>query len=377
MKLMILYPYEYEFSALTIQARLLEKGLRELSHEVICLCARHTFSKELEYCSFNPDLIISIGFWGDIPRLIHEPMKRGFRAIPWFNANGWVANYHETLNSLPLVLVTSDWVKNTYIRDGVKPDNIHPVHIGIDADLFKPLSKDNPKVSKVKEMFGIKEDEKMILTAGGDVTSKGAQEIFHALAKIKDKIPKWKYVCKSWPSDNMKIWRSKELQLVNELDIAEKIIFHDEIMHHAYMPYLLNACDIYAAPSRLEGFGMIHVEAMACGKPVISMKAMGPSETILHEKTGFLADIAHEVKLDSEWVYPSMGFEKKHQIEFPVSKTFEYRANVDQLADFLLRLTQDDDLREKMGQAARQHVIENLNYKVTAKRIVDLIENTF
>ena len=40
------------------------------------------------------------------------------------------------------------------------------------------------------------------------------------------------------------------------------------------MPYLIAACDIYAAPSRLEGFGMPQVEAGACGKPVIGIKAM-------------------------------------------------------------------------------------------------------
>ena len=72
---------------------------------------------------------------------------------------------------------------------------------------------------------------------------------------------------------------------------------------------MLNACDIYAAPSRIEGFGMIQVEAMACGKPVVSINVGGPAETIIHNKTGFLAGVAEEVKLTEEWVYPHMGFE--------------------------------------------------------------------
>ncbi len=54
------------------------------------------------------------------------------------------------------------------------------------------------------------------------------------------------------------------------------------------MPYLFGACDIYAAPSRLEGFGMPQVEAGACGKPVISIKAMGMLDTLVHEETAFL-----------------------------------------------------------------------------------------
>ena len=63
-----------------------------------------------------------------------------------------------------------------------------------------------------------------------------------------------------------------------------------------FMASLLNACDIYAAPSRLEGFGMIQVEAMACGKPVISINVGGPKDTIVHEKTGFLVDVESEDK---------------------------------------------------------------------------------
>ena len=50
-------------------------------------------------------------------------------------------------------------------------------------------------------------------------------------------------------------------------------------------------------PSRIEGFGMIQVEAMACGKPVISINVGGPAETIIHNKTGFLAKVSEEVLL--------------------------------------------------------------------------------
>lgn len=374
MKYLILYPDEYELSALTIQARLLERGLKELSHDVICLCSGFKFSKEIEYSSFRPDVIVGVGFWGNMPELILEPMKRGIKAVPWFNADGWVANYHEVLNSLPLIIVTSDWVKNAYARDGVNPKNIRSVHVGIDPNLFKPLPEDDAKTKNIRRMFGVKDDEIMILTAGGDVTSKGAQEMFRAIAAVKKNLPPFKYVCKAWFSANTAEWRKKESELINELGISDKVIFHDEVIHHSYMPYLLNACDIYAAPSRLEGFGMIQVEAMACGKPVISINSMGPADTIVHGKTGFLAEVEQEIKLNKEWVYPNMGFDKKMQIEFPTPKTFAYRASVDQLADFTLKLCSDKNLRKKMGKAAAQHALENFHYRSIAKKVADLIE---
>src|SRR3989338_9328341 len=176
----------------------------------------------------------------------------------------------------------------------------------------------------------------MILTVGGDVTSKGAQEMFKALAKVNEEFKDWKYVCKSWSSECSHEWHDEESKLVEELGIKDKVIFIEGSFSTEFIPYLLNAADIYAAPSRLEGFGMIQVEAMACGKPVISINVGGPRDTIIHEKTGFLVDVEHEVKLNKEWVYESMGFKKKMMIEFPRPKTFAYKADPSQLAKYTL-----------------------------------------
>ncbi len=144
-------------------------------------------------------------------------------------------------------------------------------------------------------------------------------------------------------------------------------------MSREFMPLLLNACDVYAAPSRLEGYGMIQVEAMACGKPIISINEMGPKETIIHGKTGFLANVASTVDLTEEWVSVGMGFEENRKIPFDKPKTFAYRANVDELADYLLKLLTSYELREKMGKAAREHAVEKFEYHKVAKQISDKI----
>ena len=119
---------------------------------------------------------------------------------------------------------------------------------------------------------------------------------------------------------------------------------------------------------------MIQLEAQACAKPVISINEGGPKDTIIHNKTGFLVDVAEEIKLDKEWAYPWMGFETQHQVLFSEPKIFAYRGNVNQLADYTLRLLNDDKLRETMGRAGAQHALDNFHYKVTAKRMIDLIE---
>ncbi len=373
---LVLYAYPPELDGQSLQGHYLLQGLRENGVEAMPCDPENSLQKTWLYKTFKPDVVIGVGFWGDIPRMVLDPMKHGLQPVPWFNADGWIANYQDIFNSLPLMLTTSNWVKSTYIRDGVKPDNIEVMPIGYDPFVFKPKSSSDPEIKSLKEMIGLKSNEKMILTIGGDVTSKGAQEMFKALGKINGKFQNWKYVLKTWESFSARDHGKEENEILDEVGIdRKKIIYLGGKFTPAFMSNLLNACDIYAAPSRLEGFGMIQLEAQACGKPVISINVGGPKDTIVHNKTGFLADVQEEIKLEREWVYKHMGFKKKHQIEFPEPKTFAYRAHTDQLAEYTLQLLTNDSLREKMGQAAAEHAKMHFLYKDVAKKVIDTIEH--
>ncbi len=374
MKVLLLYPYPLEPDGQSLQGHYLAKGLEENGVEVISCDRADDSTKEKLYEEFKPDAVVGIGFWGNVPELVSHPLKYKMNVVPWFNADGWVANYHDILNELPLLITTSNWVRSTYMRDGVKGDNIKTCHIGYDPAVFFSRQRDS-EILSVRRKLGIEDDEMMILTAGGDVTSKGAQEMFRALAKIGNRFTKWKYVLKIWPSFSADNHGNEERKLIEELGLDKnKFVYLDNTLNPRAMARLMNACDIYAAPSRLEGFGMIQVEAMACAKPVISINVGGPRDTIVHEKTGFLVDVEHEIKLEREWVYPSMGFDKQMLIEFPRPKTFAYRANTEQLAEYALKLMHDKELRERMGKAAAEHALKNFHYNVIAKKMLELIE---
>lgn len=377
MKALILYAYPPELDGQSLQGDLLYKGLLNLGVEAVPCHFKESIQKEFLLRNGNFDFVIGVGFWGNVPEVVQEPLKFGVTPIPWFNADGWVANYKEDFNKIKLMFTTSEWVRSIYERDGVDVSKIVPMPIGIDTDLFKPMedTKENRENRlALRRMFGVRDNEKMILTMGGDVTSKGAQEMMKALAEIDKEFKDWKYVCKAWPSECAGEWHDIERELAESLGIIDKVVFIDDTFSPEFMSEVLNCCDIYAAPSRIEGFGMIQVEAMACGKPVISIDVGGPAETIIHNKTGFLAKVAEEIKLDEEWAYPSMGFCTKQIIKFDKSKTFAYRANIDDLKKYTLKLLTDENLCKQMGKAGREHAVENFDYRVTSKRMLDVIK---
>ncbi|MCK4553895.1 glycosyltransferase family 4 protein [Candidatus Parcubacteria bacterium] len=375
MKIAILYAYPPEPDGLSLQGHLLYRGLKAIGADVMPCHHAASFQKQWVMSAYKPDVAIGIGCWTYAPDIIFSPQQYGVTPVPWFVANGWVANYHKAISDLPLVFTTSEWVKQTYQRDGVDTKNFQTLPIGFDPEEIKPIPQTDPKIQKLRRMLGIQPHEKMILTVGGDVTSKGAQEMFQALAKIDKDFKNWKYVCKVSDSECAEGHNEEEDGLIEELGLDRgKIIYLGGMYSHDFMAYLLSACDIYAAPSRLEGFGMIQLEAMACGKPVISINEGGPKDTIIHGKTGFLAEVGETVKLHEEWAYEHMGFEADHKIVFDKPKVFAYRASIPDLTKYTKQLLTDDKLREEMGRNAYEHALDNYQYKDVAKRALGMIK---
>jgi glycosyltransferase involved in cell wall biosynthesis len=296
------------------------------------------------------------------------------QTVPWLVADGYVAAHHGVLNALPLVLVTSNWVKETYIRDGIRGDNIEVLPVGCDTDGFTPRSRLDLKVRSIREALGVSDDHIMILTVGGDAASKGAQEVMQALALIDAQAPEWRYVCKVWPQPRTVQQNQIDLQLAADLGIDKrKITYSTNVVSHNFMPYLLAACDIYAAPSRLEGFGMIQVEANACARPVIAIEAMAFLDTMVHGETAFLAKVAEERKISEAVFGEGHGIDDSHRIVFPYPRTAEYRASVPDIAKYLLTLMQDSGLRRRMGEAGRKRVVELYDYRQVARRFVKIV----
>jgi len=373
MKVLVLYDYPPSPAGLATQGHLLHRGLQELGVDVHSAHFESAQEKEWYYRWFEPDIVVGVGYWGHTPYLVLHPQRYGIQPVPWLVADGYMGDYHEILEPLPLILVTSKWVKSVYVRDGLSGKNIEVLPVGCDTDSFIPRDANDSKVTTVREALGVAPDQIMILTVGGDATSKGAQEVMQALALIDTKAPDWKYVCKVWPQPRTEQQNVIDMQLAAQLGIEKNVIYTTGVMSRNFMPYLLAACDIYAAPSRLEGFGMIQVEAAACGKPVIGIKAMGMLDTMVHGETAFLAGVAQEIKLREATLGEGSGHEAGQRVVFKRPRTVDYRASVHDIADYLMKLMQDAELRKKMGEAGRKRAVEKFDYRVVAKRFVEII----
>ncbi len=375
MKVLVMYDYPPSPGGLATQGDLLYRGLLEMGIDVHAVNYQSAQEKEWYYHWFKPDVAVGVGYWGYTPNLILHPQQFGVQPVPWLVADGYIANYQDVLNALPLILVTSNWVKEMYVRDGISGDKIIVLPVGCNTDTFKPYSKDDPKIVAVRKALGITPDELMILTVGGDAASKGGEEVMQALAIINEKVPDWKYVCKVWPQQRTKDQNLLDMKLAKDLGIDKHIIFETNTISRSFMPYLVGACDIYAAPSRLEGFGMPQVEAGACGKPVLSIKAMGMLDTLIHGETAFLAEVARKIVVNEVMLGNESGFEPHHKVIFDVPRTVDYRADVPDIAKYMQVLMNDKSLRDKMGKAGRERVVENFDYRVVAKRFVQIVQD--
>lgn len=372
MKVLVLCEYPPLPAGLATQGDLLVRGLQQSGVDVHAVHLESAQEKEWYYRWFHPDVAVGIGYWGYAPHLILHPQQFGVQPVPWLVADGYIARYREELNALPLILVTSHWVRQVYDRDGINPANIEVLPVGCDTEMFTPRAMNDPKVAAVREALGVAPDELMILTVGGDAASKGAQEVMQALARIRDEVPPWKYVCKVWPQRRTESQNRADHALSVDLGLEDRILYATGRMSRNIMPYLLAACDIYAGPSRLEGFGMPQVEAGACGKPVIGIKAMAMLDTLVHGETAFLAGVAQENWV-SEAVISEDGVEVGPRIPLDPPRIADYRADVNDIAEHLRLLMQDAALRERMGEAGRVRAVTQFDYRVVARRFMEIL----
>ena len=208
---------------------------------------------------------------------------------------------------------------------------------GVDLQRFQPVT---PAVAK--EAIGLPLDHRNILFAGRIEPLKGIDTLLRAIALIQKRRPEAiEDVCVSiiggdpW-SDDLDDEMARLQTLRRELGIHDLVTFLGS-KDQAKLPYYYSAAEMVVMPSHYESFGLVALEAMACGTPVIASEVGGLAFLVRDHVTGY-----HVPSRDPE-----------------------------ALADKIYHLLADPSRRKEMGLAAHIHA-QQYDWSVIANRILDL-----
>ncbi|MFJ5759200.1 glycosyltransferase family 4 protein [Neobacillus sp. NPDC093182] len=196
------------------------------------------------------------------------------------------------LEAADAIVVNSHFLKNHMIKETLcSPSKITVNHLGVDINQFQPKwhHEQKKKTALLKKKWGVT-DRKILLYAGRLIEKKGVHHILEAmpeLIKFDPSIVLFIAGSSLSPTSEKLAYEARLRELAKKVKghvIFASFITHDQI-HTWYQ-----IADILLVPSAAEPFGLVNVEAMAVGTPVIGTNSGGIPEIIEHGKTGILVD---------------------------------------------------------------------------------------
>jgi len=178
-----------------------------------------------------------------------------------------------------LVLAVSRCTRQ-YITDRVPRAKVELIFNTVDPERFTP----GPKSERLLAKHGLR-GRHVLLTVGrlsSQEQYKGHEIVFQALPTVLQEFPNTVYVILG-SGDDQKRLRAK----ASELGIEQNVVFTGFVPDSELVEYY-NLCDIFVMPSKGEGFGIVYLEALACGKPVIAADQGGSLDALLDGRLGLL-----------------------------------------------------------------------------------------
>lgn len=177
-------------------------------------------------------------------------------------------------DSSAVIITSSQWSREGFLRSGADPDRIEVIPHGVDPHIYKPL--DLGSRQQLRQELGW-ENDFIFLNVGNPTRNKGLPYLFKAFAAIAERYPTAKLILKGvnslfpgkdFASDLQRI--AGNVLNTNEIArIESRFTYIGEAMSFAQVAKLYQAADAYVSPYIAEGFNLPVLEAIACGLPVI------------------------------------------------------------------------------------------------------------
>jgi len=189
------------------------------------------------------------------------------------------------------VIVASKFMEHDLRGRGIPKSRIYHIPYGIDIDRFHP----NLDGQAVREALQIAADATLIGTVGRFHPWKGQKYFIDAARIVIQKFPRARFLIVGDAAFGEHARYGDRLKsFAADLGLADQLLF---LGSRNDIPQVMNALDIFVLPSLREPFGIVAIEAQACGKPVIATQVGGIPETLRNGETGFLIQPAESRKL--------------------------------------------------------------------------------
>jgi phosphatidylinositol alpha-1,6-mannosyltransferase len=233
--------------------------------------------------AYDGYLALWLDRWFQLPFVIYAHGNEIFDALtsPW-------PKPRLSLARAARVLANSRFTARLLERAAVEPARIEVIHAPCDVNRFRPVTA-SPELQA--KLLGSADRKPVILSVGRLVERKGCDMVIQALPKVIEQFPKTVYLIAGEGP-----YRPHLEELIRARGLRNHVIFAGRVPDDE-LPSIYALSDLLVMPSRerleagdVEGFGVVYLEANACGKPVIGGRSGGTADAVVDGVTGFLVD---------------------------------------------------------------------------------------